>query len=36
MSKSPYQDGIELKDANAKYEANAEFERPRTSTAIAR
>jgi hypothetical protein len=29
-------DGIELKEANGKYEASAEFDRPRTSTAIAR
>jgi hypothetical protein len=36
MSKAPYQDGIELKEANTKYEPNADFERPRTSTAIAR
>ncbi len=36
MSKTPYQEGIELKDANAKYQPNADFERPRTSTAIAR
>ena len=36
MSKTPYQEGIELKEANAKYQPNADFERPRTSTAIAR
>lgn len=29
-------DGIELKEANGRFEANVEFDRPRTSTAIAR
>lgn len=36
MSGRPNGEGIELKEANARYEPNADFDRPRTSTAIAR
>jgi hypothetical protein len=36
MSNRAPGEGIELKESNGKYEANIEFDRPRTSTAIAR
>jgi sodium/potassium-transporting ATPase subunit alpha len=36
MSKRTGGEGIELKDANKLYEPQDDFQRPRTSTAIAR